>query len=376
MESKILIVGGSWDLNGGRESGFIKKFYLELLTYNKSITYLNGGNYNDLQTILNSVKDYDVVCWFANVDNSLPKVRSVKKINPYTILIGSKRNDNNKYSFVEVLNRTLMERHNLSIEFSKQEGIYKMLLFDPLGCKWYEGTSISDLVQNLYNRLLFISTAKREHTYNIEGQIEIPNNEEFFSFVREAAETFHKTIDHSEGVTKFMGNASFRGKDNYLFVSKRDVDKSNIDKNNFVACQLNNGILYYYGDTKPSKDTISQANLYNLFPNINYMIHSHCYAIDGKYTEMPVPCGSLDEIDEITKVIDNQYGGNYGLSLYKINYLGHGCLLLGKSVDDLKTTHFIPRIFPEELPNVDEILNNGVNRIKNNEDVKKVLKNN
>lgn len=251
-----------------------------------------------------------------------------------------------------------------------------MLLFDPLGCKWYEGTSISDLVQNLYKRLIFISNAKREHTYNIEGQIEIPNNEEFFSFVREAAETFHKTIDHSEGVTKFMGNASFRGKDNYLFVSKRDVDKSNIDKNNFVACQLNNGILYYYGDTKPSKDTISQANLYNLFPNINYMIHSHCYAIDGKYTEMPVPCGSLDEIDEITKVIDNQYGGNYGLSLYKINYLGHGCLLLGKSVDDLKTTHFIPRIFPEELPNVDEILNNGVNRIKNNEDVKKVLKNN
>lgn len=79
MESKILIVGGSWDLNGGRESGFIKKFYLELSTYNNNITYLNGGNYNDLQTILNSVKDYDVVCWFANVDNSLPKVRSVKK---------------------------------------------------------------------------------------------------------------------------------------------------------------------------------------------------------------------------------------------------------------------------------------------------------
>ena len=79
MESKILIVGGSWDLNGGRESGFIKKFYLELSTYNNNITYLNGGNYNDLQTILNSVKDYDVVCWFANVDNSLPKIRSVKK---------------------------------------------------------------------------------------------------------------------------------------------------------------------------------------------------------------------------------------------------------------------------------------------------------
>lgn len=376
MESKILIVGGTWDLNGGKKSGFIKKFYTELVTYNKNITYLNGGNYNDLQTILNSVKDYNVVCWFANVDNSLPKVRSVKKINPYTILIGSKRNDNNKYSFVDVLNKTLIERHNLSIEFSKQEGIYKMRLFDPLGTKWYEGTSISDLVQNLYKRLLFISNAKREHTYNTEGQMEIPNNEEFFCFVREAAEIFHKTIDHSKGVTKFMGNASFRGKDGYIFVSKRDVDKSKIDQNNFVACRLDNGILYYYGDTKPSKDTISQANLYNIFPNVNYMIHSHCYAIDGKYTEMPVPCGSLDEIDEITKVIDKEYDGNYGLNLYRINYLGHGCLLLANSISDLKTTSFIPRPFPEELTNLNDILNKGVASIEDEEYVKKLVRKN
>ncbi len=257
-----------------------------------------------------------------------------------------------------------MERHNLSIEFSKQDGIYKMLLFDPLGVKWYEGTSISDLVENLYKRLVFISNAKREHTYHIEGSIEIPNNEEFFSYVREAAETFHQTIDHSEGVTKFMGNASFRGDDDYLFVSKRDVDKSKIDKDNFVACRLDNKTLYYYGDTKPSKDTISQANLYNLFPKINYMIHSHCYALSGKYTEMPVPCGSLDEIDEIVKVIERDYNGNYNLTSYKINYLGHGCLLLGETINDLKTTKFIPRKFPEELPNAIDILNDGFNTIK------------
>ena len=374
MESKILIVGGTWDLNGGKESGFIKKFCTELRAYNNNFTCLNGGNYNDLQTIINSVKDYDVVCWFANVDNSLPKVRSVKKINPYTILIGSKRNDNNKYLFVDVLNRTLMERHNLSIEFSKQEEKYKILLFDPLGCKWYEGTNISDLVQNLYKRLLFISNAKREHTYYVDGQIQIPNDEIFFSFVRESAEIFHKTIDHSDGVTKFMGNASFRGKDRYLFVSKRDVDKSKIDKDNFVACRLDNDILYYYGDTKPSKDTISQAKLYNLFPNINYIIHSHCYASDGKYTEMPVPCGSLDEIDEITKVIEKEYNGDYGLTLYKINYLGHGCLLLGNTVNDLKATNFIPRNFPEELPNIDDILNKGVANIEDREYVKKLTK--
>ena len=375
MKNKILIVGGTWDLEKGKESSVIKKIYEELDNYFENITYLNGGNYNNLEEILKSVKEYDVVCWFANVDDSLPKVRNVKKLNPYTILIGSKRNDN-KYSFVDVLNRSLMQRHNLTIQFSKEDDKFKFLLFDPLGTKWYEGTNITELVENLYKRLVFISNAKREHTYNIDGNIEIPNNEEFFSYVREAAEIFHNTINHSDGVTKFMGNASFRGDNDTIFVSKRDVDKSKIDRDNFVACKLDNNTLYYYGDTKPSKDTISQANLYNMLPNINYMIHSHCYAVDGKYTEMPVPCGSLDEIDEIRKVIDKDYDGNYDLPLYKINYLGHGCLLLANSIDYLKNTSFIPRTFPEELPNLDEILNKGLDSIKVNNNSKKLVKNN
>lgn len=372
MENKILIVGGTFDLNSGKESGFIKKMYLELLKYTDNITLVNGGNYNKLQSILDSVKNYNTVFWLANVDNSLPKVRNVKGINPYVTMIGSKRNDNNKYQFVDILNRSLMERHNLTIVFSKDINEFKMLLYDPLGVKWYEGGSISDLVENLYKRLVFITNARREHTYRIEGEKDIPNNLEFFSFVREAAEVFHQTIDHTEGVTKFMGNASFRGNDGFIYVSKRDVDKSKIDQDNFVVCKLDNNTLYYYGDTKPSKDTISQANLYNLFPNINYMIHSHCYAKGGKYTEMPVPCGSLNEIDEIVKVIEKDYDGNYDLPLYIINYLGHGCLLLSNSVTDLKKISFIPRTFPEELSNEKEILDKGVNLIEEQEEKKLV----
>jgi hypothetical protein len=360
MIKKVLVVGGTWDLDGGKESGFIKKFYVELGMYLDNITYLNGGNFLYLQNVLNSVIDYDVVFWFANVDNSLPKVRSVKKVNPYTTLVGSKRNDG-KYSFVDVLNKTLLERHNLSIEFTKDDNGFKMLLFDPLGTKWYEGYSIPDLVEHLYKRLFFLSSTKREHTYHVDGIKEIPSNEEYFKYVREAAEIFHQTIDHSDGVTKFMGNASFRGDGNLIYVSKRDVDKSKIDKDNFVASYLDDGTLYYYGNVKPSKDTIVQSNLYNLFPNINYMIHSHCYLRDGSFTEMPVPCGSLNEIDEIRKVIERDFNGNYDLPLYRINYLGHGCLLLGNSIELLRSVSFYPRTFPEELPNLEEILDKGMN---------------
>jgi hypothetical protein len=93
------------------------------------------------------------------------------------------------------------------------------------------------------------------------------------------------------------------------------------------------------------------------------MIHSHCYAVDGKYTEMPVPCGSLNEIDEIVRVVEKDYNGNYNLPLYIVNYTGHGCLLLANSVDDLKKISFIPRVFPEELSNEKELLDKGIEMV-------------
>lgn len=104
------------------------------------------------------------------------------------------------------------------------------------------------------------------------------------------------------------------------------------------------------------------------------MIHSHCYVVNGKYTEMTVPCGSLDEITEIKKVIEKDYDGNYELTSYKINYLGHGCLLLGNSISDLKTAKFISRVFPEKLQNVDEILDKGIDIIKGNKQNKQLEK--
>ena len=62
------------------------------------------------------------------------------------------------------------------------------------------------------------------------------------------------------------------------------------------------------------------------------------------------------------------------LNSYKINYLGHGCLLLGNSINDLKKTRFISRAFPEELQNVDEILDKGIDIINGNEHSKQLIK--
>lgn len=351
---KILMLGGNWDTNGGRPSSIINQIHNNLnskLTEKDTLTFYNGGNYSDLTTIIETVTDYEVVFWFANVPNNLPKVRNIKQINPNVLLIGSKSNIDNKYTFVDVLNRTLMQRHNLSILFQKQstEKNYSFLLFDPLGTEWYAGTDIAKLTDRLYDRISFLLTTTRRHTYKLEQKIEIQNNETFFDYVRDVAKIFHETIQHTDGVTRFMGNASFRGPNNIIYVSERDVDKSLIDINHFVAAftDFETDKTYYYGDKKPSKDTIVQTYLYSMFPNINYIIHSHCYIEGGVPTTTPVPCGSLNEIDEIKQAMEYGYRNNYNKTYYKFNLKGHGMLLMAATIDELKQTKYITRQLPE-----------------------------
>ena len=101
MKDNILFVGGNWDLNGGKESKIVNEF----AKYLPNVTVYNGGNYNDLNKILESSINYDIVIWWANVLNELPKIRNVKDINYKAMLLSSKRNIDNKYSFQDLLQR-------------------------------------------------------------------------------------------------------------------------------------------------------------------------------------------------------------------------------------------------------------------------------
>ena len=96
MKNRILFVGGDWNLTGGKESKIVNEFK----RYLKDATVYNGGNYNDLNTILNSSINYDIVIWWANVPNELPKIRNVKEINYKVMLVSSKRNINKFLIFI------------------------------------------------------------------------------------------------------------------------------------------------------------------------------------------------------------------------------------------------------------------------------------
>lgn len=75
----------------------------EFRKYLDNADFYNGGNYNELNKILQITINHDTVIWWANVANGLPKIRNVKEINYKMMLVSSKINDNNKYTFQGLL---------------------------------------------------------------------------------------------------------------------------------------------------------------------------------------------------------------------------------------------------------------------------------
>ena len=353
-KENLLIVGGSFDDNGGRPSSLVDKVAQEIASFDAfDIKVYNGGNFNQIENVLEECRNFDCVIWWANVPNDKPKIRNVKENNPRTILVTSKRNDNGKYSFAELINRALGAKANLCVQFSKVDDKFAMMLFDPLGNCWYDGTNIQEMCRLLAQRMQYLKGITRQGCIHADGEVETPDETEFFDVIRQYAEVFHDLIKPEATVTRFLGNSSFRcqrgfpsfKKDGIIFVSRRNVDKRFINKDAFVPVKLENDTLYYFGDNKPSVDTPVQTRLYRALPNINYMLHAHVYIEDAPFTDTMVPCGGLEEVDEILAVVGNEKEKDF----FAINLIGHGCIIMANNVDQIKNVKYIGRKMPEKM---------------------------
>ncbi len=189
-----------------------------------------------------------------------------------------------------------------------------------------------------------------------------PDQPEFFEFARGCSDIFHNLINPDAGVTRFLGNMSFRcqngfpsfrGDDGLIYVSRRNVDKRFINAESFVPTYRgDDGKVYYYGEHKPSVDTPIQQRLYELFPQMNYMLHAHCYInLPGTaQTQHPVPCGALEEVQEIINA--TMYKGLQDAKLITVNLVGHGCIIMAASMEEIKNIPyeaFYSRVMPEVL---------------------------
>lgn len=347
----IIIIGGNFNDQGGKPSGLINKISDSFKDKNINVTLHNGGYFSDLKNIMNNITE-DVIFWMVNVPNDKEKIRDIKTLYPKKYLIMSKRN-NNEYSFQELINRALSQKANLMLEFQKNESKFEMRVFDPLGSVWCDYTTdINNVVTSIVDRLNYIMSISRQGTIHIDNEVtpETPNEEEFFKLIKEYAETFHELISPAQEVTRFLGNSSFRcqrgfpsfRKDNIMFVSRRNIDKRYIGKEGFVPTKLEDNKVMYWGDYKPSVDTPIQIRLYQELPNINYMIHAHVYLDNAPYTEHAVPCGGLEEVDEILSKIKDK-----NTEYFELNLIGHGCIVFANNVEQLKNLQYKKRPAPE-----------------------------
>lgn len=396
--TRILIVGGTWDSEKGKNSWMINKLSNAILEFTRNnsnisvddvdMTCYNGGSYPILQSILEQTPNYDIVFWFANVDNSLPKVRDVKAIAPRAMLITSKRNDGNRYDFQELVQRALASKSNLMFEFVKCEtGGFNIRVFDPLACQFYYGTDITTAANAAMSRLLYLKSITRQQTTSdntsaqlalawyfdsfkqnmtqSDKQYNIPEESEFIYIVRKHAETFHDLMKPASGVKRFLGNCSIKpmlpqvGRcskgmpsfkhENYVFVSQRNVDKEFLDISHFVPTYMDeNENIFYCGENKPSVDTPIQLRLYKALPNIKYMLHSHCYIDGAEFTTKSIPCGAIEEVEEVLTFIDKTYADRT-LDFYTVNLKGHGSIVMSKDCKKMTDVNYIRRPMPENM---------------------------
>lgn len=363
---KALCVGGSFDLDKAKPSGYFKKLTeslsIGLSSYNFII--LNGGTLVDLESALSTLTSYDLIIWAANIPNTYPKfVNSIKEKNPTAMLVITKNNREGNYTRKLLAARALKAKANLLIEFTNsKDGNICASVIDPLGNCFINSTSnVTEVANTLTSRLQLLTTMTRvgsEQVLDLGKNINISNEmADFFELTRQYAARFH-TLIHADDNGRMLGNISFRcesgfpslrGETSYnkvMLVSRRNVDKRDIGFEGMVPVSLaedGTAKVKYSGEHKPSVDTPIQRSLYNVLPYANFMLHAHVYIKDAPYTETVIPCGALEEADEIIKALPKGYKGS---TLQYLNLIGHGSLVIAPRADMLKNIPYIERELP------------------------------
>jgi hypothetical protein len=83
---------------------------------------------------------------------------------------------------------------------------------------------------------------------------------------------------------------------------------------------------------------------YTYYKNVNYIIHGHVYIKNGIFTTNKIPCGYIEEFEEIKSLFADK-----NLTNFSINLKGHGCLIMAENLDYLQSQiiNLKERPFPE-----------------------------
>lgn len=338
-KKSVLYVAGSFNDDKGKESKIAKTIF-EAIAQPDTL-YINGGNFTKLEELISRIQEFGLIYWFADVPNDKPKLISeIKKKNKACVLVTSKRNVEKKYDLQEMLYHALGNKSNLFLEITKNEKYFGRVI-DPLGNVFLDYNDnfslVGKAVEKRANELLGYTRVSSE---KCGETMKVPDEKEFFHIIKGYADTFHSLVHANPKATnRFFGNASF--KSDLIYVTKRNIDKRDINNDGFVAVKQTLPVQYF-GDHKPSVDSPTQISLYNYYPNIKYMLHSHVYIKNAPYTEKIMPCGALEEVGEINNLFPERETVNFF-----VNLKGHGSLALTDNIGPFKNIQYTARKIPE-----------------------------
>jgi len=359
MTHKLAIIAGHFDHAGGESWPGVDPL-AETLTEELpewGVTVYNGGSVEDLEhEILPRCQHGDFTAVFCGLrkEEGAPRVlREIKRGKPiYLIMMMGVEGTT---PLVECAYGLLGYRANLGVQVQIDKTPYPMRVFDPLGNIYGE---VKHDIQGV-GRVLARVMAHGLRVTRMRS-IERPSygapydplepSVQFQGIIEENAGAMQGFPGQlPEGVTRFLGNASFR-RGARVFMTRRNISKTDIDGAHAfteVWQGWENDEPVVFARHKPSVDTPIQLRLYREFPSMRYMLHLHAYLPDAPFTGTPVPCGALEEADEVIRVAKEH---PKWLGLHAVNLLGHGCLLMAPRLRCFKGVEFLHRPCPEVFP--------------------------
>ena len=345
MSTKRLFVGGKFDEYGGKRSEVVN---IAFKSIRSDIEYHNGGHFSQLEKIIAKIHNFELIYWFADVSNDKPKlIQEIKKKNETCVLVTSKRNFG-EYTFNDIVAHGLRNKSNLMVEISKQGERFNGRILDPLGNVFLDYEEdfgiVGKVVEKRGEELLGYTRVRSER---IDGSASVPNEEEFFRKVRYCGDLFDRISPHKNG-DRYFGNASFTdGK--MVYMSRRNIDKKDMKREGFVP--LLPGLPVRYSGNKPSVDAQVQLKLYEHYRNARYIIHGHVFVAGAQFTDRIVPCGAIEEAEDVIKTHPDPADINFA-----VNLRGHGTVVIADNLGLFEKLAYRERNLPEvhhEYRNID-----------------------
>jgi hypothetical protein len=348
--SELLIIAGVFNDKGGTASPFAEAF-AEQANPLFNMRIVNGGTPQQLEETINSVERCHAVVWIAHVDDS-SYVPRIKEANKRCLLVQARRNDRHRNTLGEIVTDMLKYRINLCLVVDHDSWQFDFKVIDALGNLWYEGADASKVITLLKWYICYVLDLTKVSSVCFDvnnGNAVI--EDDFYKIIR-LYDAMFKTISgklieglpDDESLYRFIHGYPSMRVDDVILVSGRSIEGGGIGKSDFMAVEYRKKRVFYSGGVKPSSDAAVHLQLYDYYKDIKYIIHGHCYVEHAPTTMMHVPCGYLEEVEEIKKIYQGRHHSDF-----VINVLGHGCYICAENLGYFTQCRPAARAFPEKV---------------------------